>query len=235
MTMFKAILFDLDGTLLAIDNAQFVHTYFRSMASRIGPLFGGRDYTQPIMAGTDAMIHSQGHHASLRELFIEVFDQTSPVPFAVAEPTFTEFYHHEFNQMSAISKPYQQAMPILRAASRVTHNIVLATVPLFPLIAIQARCRWAGIDAFPFTLITSFENMRHSKPNPAYYLEIADRIKVSASDCLMVGNDHIDDLSAAAAGMETYLVLDDPLNAGKSPYTPTYSGTLDDRAISRSA
>ena len=97
---------------------------------------------------------------------------------------------------------------------RHTDKIALATIPLFPAIAIQQRCRWAGIDGFPFTLITSFENMRYSKPSPEYYGEIAHHLAVPPDECLMIGNDHVDDLPAAAIGMETFLVLDDELNAG---------------------
>lgn len=226
--MYEAILFDLDGTLLGLDNSRFVSAYFKAMAPKIAPLFGQHDFTMPILAGTEAMLRSQGRHASLRDCFIEAFDQKSPVPFAGIESVFEEFYATDFNHVSAIAQPYALAPQILQAAAGQTSKIVLATVPLFPLIAIEARRVWAGIQSFPFTLITSFENMRFCKPSPLYYREIAERIGVQPEQCLMIGNDHVDDLSAAAAGMETYLVLEDPLNAGRGKFPPTYSGYLTD-------
>ncbi|HPI74196.1 MAG TPA: HAD family hydrolase [bacterium] len=226
--MYQAILFDLDGTLLGLNNTKFLKVYLQAMAPRIAPYFNGHDFSQPILAGTEAMMQSQGRHASLRDLFIETFDRHSPVPFAELETAFNEFYEHEFNQVRSIATRLPHSLPVLQAAARHTDKIALATIPLFPAIAIEQRCRWAGIESFPFALITSFENMRYSKPNPEYYREIAHHLAVPADECLMIGNDHIDDLSAAAVGMETFLVLDDELNAGKSRYAPTYSGYLAD-------
>jgi FMN phosphatase YigB (HAD superfamily) len=226
--MYEAILFDLDGTLLGLDNSRFVSAYFKAMAPKIAPLFGQSDFTIPILAGTEAMMRSQGHHASLRDCFIEAFDLKSPLPFHTIESVFLDFYSSDFNLVSAIAQRSELAPKVLQAAAAQTSRIVLATVPVFPLIAVEARRVWAGIESFPFTLITSFENMRYCKPSPRYYNEIAERIGVAPEQCLMIGNDHVDDLSAAATGMETYLVLDDPLNAGKGEYSPTYSGYLAD-------
>ncbi len=226
--MYQAILFDLDGTLLGLNNTLFLKVYLEAMAPKIAPYFNGHDFSRPILAGTEAMMQSQGRHASLRDLFIETFDHHSPVPFAELETVFNDFYEHEFNQVRAIATRLPHSPAALQAAARQTDKIVLATIPLFPAIAIQQRCRWAGIEGFPFTLITSFENMRYSKPSPEYYGEIAHHLAVPPDECLMIGNDHIDDLPAAAIGMETFLVLDDELNAGKGRYTPTYSGYLAD-------
>jgi FMN phosphatase YigB (HAD superfamily) len=226
--MYQAILFDLDGTLLGLDNSLFIETYFKALAPKIAPLFGNHDFTGPILTATEAMMRSQGKHATLREQFIETFNRTSPLAFASIEPTFIEFYSHDFNQISAIARRLDSALPILQAAARHTPNIVLATAPVFPRVAVDARCVWAGIESFPFIYKTSFENMRYCKPNPDYYREIADHINVSPEHCLMIGNDHIDDMAAAAAGMETFLVLDDPLNEGKGIHAPTYAGYLND-------
>lgn len=224
--MYDAILFDLDGTLLQLDNERFIKVYFKALAPHLAPYFGDRDFTKPVLYGTEAMMKSDGQKGTLRQVFMHAFDQQSPVPFKQLEPVFLNFYRTDFNQVSAISKRNALAQPVLDAAQRLTSRIVLATVPVFPLVAIQARLVWAGLEAFPFTLITSFENMQYSKPNPSYFREIADRIGVRPEHCLMIGNDGIDDLAAGVAGMETYLVLDDPLNLHRTRYAPTYSGTM---------
>jgi FMN phosphatase YigB (HAD superfamily) len=224
--MYDAILFDLDGTLLALDNDRFVKYYFKALAPHLAPYFGDRDFTKPVLYGTEAMMKSDGKNGTLRQVFNEAFDKQSPVPFAQLEPVFLNFYRTDFNQVKAISNRKNLAQPVLEAAQRLTSRIVLATVPVFPLVAIEARLNWAGLETFPFSLITSFENMQYSKPNPSYYLEIADRLNVRPENCLMIGNDCIDDLAAGVAGMETYLVLDDALNLNLSAYTPTYSGSM---------
>ncbi len=51
--------------------------------------------------------------------------------------------------------------------------------------------------------------MHASKPNPAYYREIASRLKVTPDQCVMVGNDvQMDILPARRAGMKTFWITE---------------------------
>ena len=92
--------------------------------------------------------------------------------------------------------------------------MVLATNPVFPSVATYARIAWAGLENEDFELITTYENIGYCKPNPDYYTEIAKRIGVDPSECLMVGNDTSDDLSAAKAGMDVFILTDCLINKG---------------------
>jgi FMN phosphatase YigB (HAD superfamily) len=226
--MYEAIFFDLDGTLLGLDNDLFVEYYFKALAPKLAPYYSGADFIAPISAGIAASMRSDGTRGTLRDVFIETFDRISVVKFDSVESVFIDFYRNEFDQVRAVSHPLPQARLILEAAAARTSTIVLATIPVFPRIAIEARLRWAGLSDFPFSLITSFENMHFCKPNPAYYREIAAKIKADPGRCLMVGNDHRDDLAATDAGMETYLLLEDPLNASHGAWIPTYQGYMQD-------
>jgi FMN phosphatase YigB (HAD superfamily) len=85
--------------------------------------------------------------------------------------------------------------------------VVIATQPVFPLVAIRQRMDWARVGDFPYQLITSYENMHSCKPMTEYYLEIASIIGCPPNECVMVGNDPAQDISPAQdAGMATYLV-----------------------------
>ncbi len=226
--MYEAILFDLDGTLLGLDNDQFVTYYFKALAPKLAPHYPQTDFMTLIGTATEAMIRSDGTHGLLRDVFQETYDHSSPVKFADLEPVFLAFYENEFNQVAAVSRPLPLAPKVLEAAAAITPRIALATIPIFPRIAIEARLRWGHLEHFPFSLITSFENMHYSKPNPHYFLEIAQKLGVNPEKCLMAGNDHRDDLAAASVGMETFLVSDDPLNSEQGVHPPTYSGTLEE-------
>ncbi len=226
--MYDAILFDLDGTLLGLDNDLFVDLYFKAMAPKLSPWYPKGEFVPIIAAATEAMMRSKGDRGLLCDVFREAYDLQSPVPFATLEPVYLDFYRNEFEQVRAISRPLPLARSILTRAAAITPRIALATIPIFPRIAIDARLGWGNLLDFPFALITSFENMHTSKPNPNYFLEIAHRLGVAPANCLMVGNDHRDDMAAHQAGMETYLVLDDAINAGKAQHPPTYTGTLVD-------
>lgn len=226
--MYDAILFDLDGTLLGLDNDRFVTHYFKALAPKLAPWYPQTDFMALIGTATEAMIRSDGRQGVLRDVFQQTHDRISAVKFAEVEAVFLSFYENEFNQVAAISRPLPLAPKVLQAAAAISPRIVLATIPIFPLVAIQARLRWGGLEHFPFRLITSFEKMHYSKPHPEYFLEICREIGADPEKCLMAGNDHRDDLAAASVGMETFLVSDDPLNSEEEVHPPTYSGTLEE-------
>ena len=49
---------------------------------------------------------------------------------------------------------------------------------MFPHQAVEARLAWAGVPVteYPYTLVTSYENMHAAKPHQAYYQEILAKI-----------------------------------------------------------
>jgi FMN phosphatase YigB (HAD superfamily) len=85
---------------------------------------------------------------------------------------------------------------------------VVASNPIFPLIVQQKRMAWAGIDRFRFDLVTHIENMSFVKPRLEYYLQICEKICEAPEECLMVGNDSINDMVAGVTGMKTYLTTE---------------------------
>ena len=89
---------------------------------------------------------------------------------------------------------------------------MLATNPLFPVVATESRIRWAGLKKEDFELVTTYENSRHCKPNPDYYKDIMEEIKVRPQECLMVGNDVKEDMIAESLGMKVFLLTDCLIN-----------------------
>jgi FMN phosphatase YigB (HAD superfamily) len=87
-------------------------------------------------------------------------------------------------------------------------KLVVASNPIFPVIALEERMAWAGIDKAGFDLLTHIENMSYVKPRVEYYLQICEIIGVAPTDCLMVGNDPVNDMVAGAGGMNTFLTTD---------------------------
>lgn len=60
--------------------------------------------------------------------------------------------------------------------------------------------------------MTTYENSCYSKPNPKYYLEVAEKLGVRPEQCLMVGNDADEDLIAEKTGMQVFLLTDCLIN-----------------------
>ena len=59
-----------------------------------------------------------------------------------------------------------------RQLLRICGSLVLATNPIFPAVAVETRLGWVGLTGSDFDLVTTYENSRSSKPNPAYYQSI---------------------------------------------------------------
>ena len=106
--------------------------------------------------------------------------------------------------------------------------MVIATQPVFPLTAIEQRLQWAGVGGLPYALVTSFETMHTTKPDPDYYREICRRIGHEPSACLMAGNDPDADIRPAhAAGLRTFWLTGQAEPSGKA-VPADHSGALSD-------
>ncbi|MDD5919413.1 MAG: hypothetical protein PUD73_10075 [bacterium] len=60
-TAVTAILFDLDGTLLPMDQNEFIHAYFSALAKKVAPLgFAQEPFLASMWKGTGAMLKNDG-------------------------------------------------------------------------------------------------------------------------------------------------------------------------------
>lgn len=91
---------------------------------------------------------------------------------------------------------------------------ILATNPIFPRNAVESRIRWAGLEPEDFEWITTYENSFFCKPDPRYYLKIAETAGTDPSECLMIGNDVSDDGAAEKAGMAVFILTDCLISRG---------------------
>ncbi len=214
-----AILFDLDGTLLPMDQDEFTTGYFKELAKALCPL--GIDPDTLIAAvwdGVKAMVKNDGA-ATNCQVFWERFAAVTgrdPAPF---RPVADRFYSHEFYNARVFTGENPLAAEAVRLARQKGRRVILATNPLFPLAGQATRLNWIGLKPEDFDLVTCYESDRYCKPNPRYYLEICRRMELSPADCLMIGNDENEDTWAAAeAGMRGYLVTDCGIFSKEHPW-----------------
>ncbi|WP_227766473.1 HAD family hydrolase [Zhaonella formicivorans] len=224
--MLEAILFDLDGTLLPMDTDEFLNHYFKLLTEKMQQYLDSKLFMRELLAATDAMIKNTDSAKSNEQVFIEAFFPATGLVATEIMPVFEEFYTNDYCQLGCYFQPDPLVKEIVHAAQEKGLKLVLATNPLFPLIAIKERMRWAGVSEFDFALITSYEEMHACKPNLEYYREICAKIKVPARNCLMVGNDVEEDLIAQKIGMQTFLVEDYLLNRHDLPINADYRGSL---------
>ncbi|HPT69104.1 MAG TPA: HAD family hydrolase [Syntrophomonas sp.] len=228
--MFKAILFDLDGTLLNIDMEIFLQYYFMEMISAVkdAGYQEGKKMVEQVFASTGLMINDLSPAVLNEEVFMGDFLPKCKYPEDDVRRFFDHFYEHHFPLLKVHCRPFPGIPEMMQSLFRSGFKVVIATNPVFPRSAIQQRLEWAGIGDFPYTLITSYEEMHFCKPHIAYYEEISSRIGVAPNDCIMVGNDVDEDLPAGLIGMKTFLVEDMLIDKGQSGLVPDWRGKISD-------
>ena len=210
--MTKAILFDLDGTLLPMEQEVFVKDYLGRMAAFLAPQgYDPQTLIRAIWAGTGAMVKNDGK-ALNEDVFWQVFNTFVGRDARQDEALFEDFYRTQFQKAKDSCGFNPAAAEAIREIKAMGYRLILATNPLFPAIATQSRARWAGVNPEDFELVTTYENSHFCKPNPDYYREILGKLALDGSECLMVGNDVGEDMIARTLGMKVFLLTDCLIN-----------------------
>ncbi len=212
--MLKLILFDLDGTLLPMNQDEFVKCYFGLLAKKAAPFgYEPKGIVSTLWKGVAAMVANDGSRSN-EEVFWEAFAEVYGDERAVNDkPLFDEFYRVEFQGAQNSCGYNPAAAETVHKLKDLGFRVALATNPVFPAVATESRVRWAGLSPDDFEFYTTYENIGLSKPNPAYYAELLQRAKVQPQECLMVGNDVSEDMVAKTLGMNVFLLTDCLINS----------------------
>ena len=224
----KAILFDLDGTLLPMDQDLFVKTYFKLLAVKLAPYgYDPKQLIDAIWGGTAAMVKNNGS-CSNEDAFWTFFTGIFGKQALEHLPVFEDFYANEFQGAQAVCSQIPQAAEAINLVKEKGFRVALATNPIFPAIATRSRIRWAGLTPEDFELYTTYENSRFCKPNPAYYQDILAQMDLRPEECLMVGNDVTEDMIAQKLGMQVFLLTDCLINKVGADISQYPHGNFDD-------
>ena len=207
----RGVLFDLDGTLLDIDLEAFLGAYFGALGPvLVDALPGVADEQAGLGAVLDATRAMALPHPGRtnRDAFNERIAELTGADLALEEYAlpFERFYAETFPELRGVIGPKEGARAAVEAALELGFSVAIATNPIFPAAAIHERMRWAGVDDLPVNVVTTYEIMHAAKPHAAYFAETASMLGLEPSECLMVGDDQVLDMSAADSGMKTFYV-----------------------------
>ncbi len=206
------ILFDLDGTLLPMDQELFTKIYFKNLALRLAPLgYTPEKLIDTIWKGTAAMIKNTGEVTN-EEAFWKVFLSVYGSQAKDDEAEFEKFYQTDFIKAKEGCGYNPKAGELVKKLKEKDYKLVLATNPLFPKIATLQRIQWAGLNVEDFELVTTYEDNSYCKPNLDYFRDVLNRINEKPENCLMVGNDAHEDMIAQQLGMKVFLLTDCLIN-----------------------
>lgn len=215
---YKAILFDLDGTLLPMNQDEFVGGYFKKLTAFMcaDGKYDPDVYFSAIWHGAGAMLKNDGGEVNEDIYFAKVAEVFSDHSTKEIRQKYLEFYENVYPQLKESCEYTDKSRKIIDLLQSMGVKLALATNPVFPSVATNKRIGWAGLKPDDFCLVTTCDNIGYSKPNKEYYLEVARRIGVTPEECLMVGNDVDDDMVAKDVGMGVFLLTDCLINKSQN-------------------
>ena len=206
------VFFDLDGTLLPMDQDDFIRDYLGRLAKKMANYgYEPKKLIEAVWVGTKAMVQNNGIKTN-EAVFWDAFDHYFGYPASKDAQVHRDFYQNEFSQVKAVCGFDPMAARIVHFLKEKGIRVVLATNPLFPSIATENRIRWAGLQPEDFDYFTTYENAHYCKPNPDYYREILDQLHLKPEECVMVGNDVAEDMITKQLGMQVFLLTDCLIN-----------------------
>ena len=224
----KAVLFDLDGTLLPMDQDTFIKAYLGSMAKKLAPHgYEPETLVKAVYMGMKAMTSNDGSCTN-EEAFWAAFTGLLGEKVREDMPIFDDFYRNEFQEVKNICGFLPEVAQTVHTLKEMGYRVILATTPMFPSIATESRIRWAGMEPEDFEIFTTYENYHFCKPNLNYYREILEQIGVKPEECLMVGNDVGEDMITEELGMKVFLMPADLINKVEKDISVYPQGNFED-------
>jgi FMN phosphatase YigB (HAD superfamily) len=211
---YRAICFDLDGTLLPMDVDEFMSAYFKRIAAFVAAR--GLDpalFMQGLKEGTRAMAANMADEVNAVAFwrrFGQVYagDAWTPELEAHVLQIAGQFYETDFAHVGDGFVADGASARVVCKLMQKGYPLMLTTMPMFPLVAVKHRLAWAGVDAAIFGRITNYENSKSIKPRLTYFAENLAAAGVRAQDVLMVGNNTMEDMAFLQLGADGYLITD---------------------------
>ncbi len=213
--MIKAIFFDLDGTLLPMEENQFAQAYFSSLSKKMVPYgYDPKQLVDTLLQGTKAMFFNDGSKSN-EQVFWQYFETVYGKEKLKDKPIFDAYYAHEFKQMKKVCGDNLLAKKIVRFCREHFQYVILSTNPIFPLVGTLTRMEFVGLRKEDFDWITSYENSSFTKPNPQYFISLLNRFHLKPEEVILFGNNTYEDGQCAMqAHIQCYLVgnyiIEDP-------------------------
>ena len=226
----RHVLFDLDGTLLPMDQTEFVKFYMPLLAKayvKRGIPVDAKAFIKSVWDGYLLMVKNDGR-CSNRERFWTEMEGSLPISKEEAEEIALDFYRKDFNQAAAVTRPTPLADQVVKTVKEKGMEVYLATNPVFPRCATLNRIHWAGLHAEDFRVITTYEDYAYCKPSVEYFQEILEQFALDPKECLMVGNDVEEDLSIRRLGVKTFLLTDTKKKKKGLEIHTEYQGSMEE-------
>lgn len=207
--MLKAVFFDLDGTLLPVDEDKFIKVYFKGLYEKVAEKgYTFDELVKVIWAGTKLMCQNDGKITN-EEVFWAYFKSVYGESKLADKVLFDDFYVNEFKQVKAACDENPYAKDIISFCKENSLDVILSTNPIFPYNGTATRMGFVGLKPEDFKYVTAYENSSYAKPNPMYFKDLLEKFNLKPEEVILFGNNEYEDAwCAKQVGIKCILVGD---------------------------
>lgn len=218
--MIKAVFFDLDGTLLPLNEDEFIKKYFYLMSNHMKQYgYEEKKLIETIWKGTYAMMKNDGSKKN-DEVFWEYFKSVYGEDAVSDISKFDMFYDNDFLKLKDVCGENKLACDIIKCCKENVEHVVLSTNPIFPYVGTKNRMGFIGLKPSDFDFVTAYENFNYCKPNPKYFQELLDIYNLKGEEVILFGNNTLEDGECSlACGIKCYLVEGNIIYNPKATHT----------------
>ena len=212
--MIKAVLFDLDDTLVSLNLTAFLGRYVNgaagllTRATGVGRVRIGAAYAKGWL-GCES--ETRTDHMTNAQLVEKTMWDMCGIP--LADPAFVDMIDTfertvvpSYNGRTVRATPMPGAHEAVEWVQNSGLICALATNPVLSLTCDTIRMGWAGFTPDDFALVSTAQNSTRCKPWAGYYEEFCAKLGVKPEECLMVGNDARRDFPHPECGIRTIFV-----------------------------
>lgn len=200
---YKWILIDLDNTLVASNPARlkFYFIFYFIFHSRKQGLSIRESLV--LLKLMKKALYEKGHLSNIQRVSHSIGQSSlkTKIGERQIQAVLTQTFFSMKKEFSAIAGATELIHKLKQKS-----QVVLATNPIWPLAVTEMRLALIGLQPSDFALITHNENMATVKPDPEYFQELLTKLKISADECVMIGDNPLKDGVAALAKIRTILV-----------------------------
>lgn len=205
--MIKAVLLDLDETLIRNPNQGFVPLYLQLIDEFFMRRWGMR-LSRTLIDSVRLMNSPRDLEHTNQYLAMQLIQQASSKSEEEITTALQEFYADFYPALQSCTQTVSGAPELIADLKAKGYSVVIATNPIYPPEAIRQRLQWAGLSGNfdDYDFVTRADNMHFAKPHPAYYAEILGRVGVEPDEAVMVGDSIANDIAPASSlGIHTCL------------------------------
>jgi FMN phosphatase YigB (HAD superfamily) len=135
--MIKSVLFDLDGTLLPFNMDEFTKAYFTHLGEKIAHVMEPKQFIKHLLTSTGVMVTNLDGEQTNQQVFSKYFFATPGLAEEVIFPIMNDFYEKEFSLLQQVTRKDAAARRAVTTALALGVDVVVATNPVFPMVATQ--------------------------------------------------------------------------------------------------